>query len=147
MSLTQKNKPDSKKICLRPFAGTLLGWFSIAGFVLAVLAVILTFFLSFEGFKAGEMGAMIGIFGSVGLLFLIPWMIFKLVLAIGIFKGRKWAVVISLVFTIIGFIPGFFMLGTGIGPFLFSIGFLTMVLWAEIRCLKHPYYNPIAVME
>lgn len=132
---------------IRPLEGTLLGWFSIAGFSLAVLAVILTFILSFEGFKAGEMGAMIGIFGSIGLLFLIPWLVFKLVLTIGIFKGRKWTVVISLVFTVIGFIPGFFMLGTGIGPFLLSIGFLTLMLWAEIKCLKHPYYNPIAELE
>ena len=147
MRLIQKNKQNSIKRCKRPLEGTLLGWFSIAGFALALSLTVFISILSYEGFESGEMGAMIGIFGSIGLLFLVPWMIFKLILSIGIFKGRKWAVVISLVFTIIGFIPGFFMLGTGIGPFLFSIGFLTIMLWAEIRCLKHPYYNPIAEME
>ncbi len=134
-------EPDNNKMYKRPFVGTLLGWFSIVGLALALLLTVFISFLSYEGFEAGEMGTMIGIFAAVGLFFIIPWLIFKLVLTIGIFKGRKWAVVISLVFTIIGFIPGLFMLGTGIGFFLLSIGFLTLMLWAEIKCLKHPYYN------
>ncbi|MEA1897823.1 MAG: hypothetical protein U9N53_09195 [Bacteroidota bacterium] len=131
--------PDQQ---IRPFVGTLLGWFSIGGLVLALSLTVFISILSYAGFEAGEMGAMIGIFAVVGLFFLIPWLVLKLVLTIGIFKGRKWTVLISLVFTIIGFIPGFFMLGTGISFFLLSIGFLTMMLWAEIKCLKHPYYNP-----
>jgi len=125
---------------IRPFVGTLLGWFSIGGLVLALSTTVFISILSYAGFDAGEMGTMIGIFAAIGLLFLIPWLIIKLVLTIGIFKGKKWAVLLSLIFTVVGFFPALFSLGAGFFPFLVCITFLSLMLWTEIKCLKHPYY-------
>ena len=140
-------EPDSKKICIRPLEGTLLGWFSIAGFVLALLVTVFISILSYAGFEAGEMGAMIGIFGAIGLFFLIPWLIIKMVLVIGIFKGKKWAVLLSLIFTMLALIPGLLSIGDSLVPFLVSLIFLSPMLWAEIKCLKHPFYKTEAETE
>ena len=126
----------------RPWHGSLLGWLSVVGVVMALSVTVFISILSYAGFDAGEMGIMIGIFASIGLFFLTPWLIFKVLLTVGIFRGKKWAVLISLIFTIVGLIPGFFSLGLGLIAFLGSIGFLSLMLWAEIKCLKHPYYNP-----
>lgn len=124
-----------------PWQGSLLAWLSVTGVAMILSVTVFIFILSYSGFDAGEMGFMIGVFAAVGLFFLIPWLIIKLVLTIGIFRGKKWAVLISLIFTIAGFIPGFFTIGAGLIAFLLSIGFLALMLWAEIRCMKHPYYN------
>ena len=125
----------------RPKQGTLLGWLSIFGLTIALSFTTFIFILTYAGFEAGEMGTMIGVFGAISFIFLLPWLAIKVIITIGIFKGKQWAVVISLIFTIIGFIPGFFTLGAGLPIFLISIAFLSLMLWSEIRCLKHPYYK------
>ena len=125
----------------RPWQATMLAWLSIAGALLALIIVLFVTKLAYEGFAAGEMGTMIGIFGVVGLLFLLPWLILSIVLAIGNFKGKKWSLILSLIFTLIGIPAAFFTLAIGPAVFLVVIFFLGLLLWVEIICLKHPYYH------
>jgi len=88
--MTQIVEHNDKSI--RPFKGTILGWFSIEGLSFALVAAIFILILTYSGFEAGEKGIMIGIFASTVLF-----------------------------------------------AFLGSIGFLIIMLWAEIKCIKHPF--------
>lgn len=125
----------------RPWQATILAWLSIAGALLALIIVLFVTKLTYEGFAAGEMGTMIGIFGAVGLLFLLPWFILTIVAAIGNFKGKKWSLILSLILTLLAILVAFLTLTIEPAGFLLMIFFLGPVLWVEIICLKHPYYH------
>jgi len=125
----------------RPWQATMLSWLSIAGALLALIIVLFVTKLTYEGFAAGEMGIMIGIFGAVGLLFLLPWLILSIVAAIWNFKGKKWSLILSFILTIIAIPVAFFTLTIGPASFLLVIFFLGPILWLEIICLRHPYYH------
>ena len=125
----------------RPWQATMFAWLSIAGALSALIIVLFVTKLAYEGFVAGEMGTMIGIFGLVGLLFLLPWLILAIVVAIGNFKGKKWSLILSLIFTVIGIPAAFFTLATVPAVLLVVMFFLALMLWVEIICLKHPYYH------
>ena len=125
----------------RPWQAAMFAWLSIAGALSALIIVLFVTKLAYEGFAAGEMGTMIGIFGVVGLLFLLPWLILAIVVAIGNFKGKKWSLILSLIFTAIGIPAAFFTLAIGTTVLLVVMFFLGLMLWVEIICLKHPYYH------
>jgi len=97
--------------------------------------------LAYEGFKAGEMGTMIGIFGIIFLVFLFPLLILMIIITIGVFKKRRWTLIFLLILTCISFPFGFFALVVGPVLFLGVMLFLGLMLWAEIVCLKSPYYR------
>ena len=122
----------------RPWQGTALGIFSIIGILLITLLVGK---LGYEGFKAGEMGIMIGIFAVSGLIFLIPLFILKVIMAIVILRGKKWAIVLMLVFTALSILGGIFSVALGFIFYIFVMLYHGLLMWAEIICLKHPYYN------
>ena len=121
------------------------------GTMLACLCVFQTFFtlmfflflskLAYEGFKAGEMGTMIGIFGIIILVFLFPLLILMIIITIGVFKKRRWTFILLLVVTCISLLGGILSLVTGPVVFLLVTPFLGLMLWAEIVCLKSPYYH------
>ncbi|MQY76740.1 MAG: hypothetical protein GH155_03840 [Spirochaeta sp.] len=125
----------------RPWQAAVLAWLSIAVALLALIISLLVIKLAYEGFAAGEMGTMIGIFGAAILIFLLPLLVLSAVITIGNFKGKKWSLILSLIFTGLGFPAAFFTLAIGPAVFLAVILFLGLMLWVEIICLKHPYYH------
>ena len=122
----------------RPWQGTALGILCLIGILLIALFVGK---LGYEGFRAGEMGNMIGIFAVSGLIFLIPLVILKVIMAIGILRGKKWAIILMLVFTALSIMGGILSITLGFVVFLGVILYHGLLMWAEIICLKHPYYN------
>ena len=127
----------------RPRQGTILIWLFVSGLVLSLITVLFITALGYQGFKAGEMGTMIGIFGAIGLFFLLPWLILNIVITIGIIKRKRWAIILSIIYTCAaGIFIGLFALECGIEFFGVAMIFPGLILWLEIICLKHPYYNP-----
>ena len=124
-----------------PWQGTMLAWLSVIEMVFILMAFLFLLKLAYEGFKAGEMGIMIGIFGIIFLIFLFPLLILMIVITIGIFKEKRWTLIFLLVITCISFPMGFFTLAAGPVIFLGIMLFLGLMLWAEIICLKSPYYR------
>ena len=83
---------------------------------------------------------MIGIFGIIFLVFLFPLLILMIVITIGVFKEKRWTLILLLVITCISLLAGVFTLVAGPVIFLGVMLFLGFMLWAEIVCLKSPYY-------
>ena len=130
-----------EKTVIKPWQGTMLAWLQLVLLVFSVLILVLTGIFGIAGFKAGEMGAMIGIFGILGLVFLIPLNVLEVFVVIGIFKGRKWAVVVAFIFTLLALPAVFFSIAGGAISFLVVLIFFIVNLWMEIKCLKHPYFK------
>ena len=124
-----------------PWQGTLLAWLSVIETIFILMAFLFLLKLAYEGFKAGEMGTMIGLFGIIFLVFLFPFLILMIVITIGVFKEKRWTFIFLLIFTCISFPIGFFALAVGPVVFLGVMLFLGLMLWAEIICLKSPYYH------
>jgi hypothetical protein len=124
-----------------PWQGTMLAWLCVFQTFFTLMTFLFLLKLAYEGFKAGEMGVMIGIFGIIFLVFLFPLLILMLVITIGIFKEKRWTLILLLVVTCISLLAGFFSLAVGPVIFLAVMLFLGLMLWAEIICLKSPYYR------
>jgi len=124
----------------RPWQGTALAVLQILNtlVIAAILAVMMV--AGFEGFKGGEMGFIVGVAGVGGLVFLLPLLIAMILMIIALFKGRRWAVVVALIISILAFFPVMFTLGEGLGVFLPVFVFWGFTLWLEIACLKNPFY-------
>ncbi|MBW1714855.1 MAG: hypothetical protein JRJ77_03380 [Deltaproteobacteria bacterium] len=125
----------------RPWQGILLAWLSLAAMLIVFLIVVLAIIFGYAGFAGGEMGTMIGIFAAVGLIFLIPLLITIIVVTIGLFKRKRWSVVLALVITCFGILGGFFTLRAGFSFYLVVMFYLGLMSYAEIICLKHPYFH------
>ena len=123
-----------------PWQGTMLAWLCVFQTFFTLMFFLFLSKLAYEGFKAGEMGTMIGIFGIIILVFLFPLLILMIIITIGVFKKRRWTFILLLVVTCISLLGGILSLVTGPVVFLLVTPFLGLMLWAEIVCLKSPYY-------
>jgi len=125
----------------KPWQGKLLFWLQLVILMLASGMVVLIGIFGYAGYKGGEMGTMIGIFSTIGLIFLLPLLILDVFVVVHIFKGKKWAVIVALIFTILGFPSVFFSISGGVFSFLPVLILYVLNLWMEIKCLKLPYFN------
>jgi len=141
MENTQTNK------ALRPWQGTTLGIWNIIGVVMTGLTIVLILILFAGGLSLIDQIQGVDIPGlqmitTLGAFILIPLVpIFLLIFFItkGIFKGKKWAIIVSLILTILAILQYIFNFELNSSIFWLAInGFL---LWAEIVCLRHPFYN------
>ena len=133
-------KVSTDKKLHRPWQGTVLAWLCVIQTFFILMVFLFLLKLAYEGFKAGEMGVMIGIFGIIFLVFLFPLLILMIVITIGVFKEKRWTLILLLVITCISLLAGVFTLVAGPVIFLSVMPFLGFMLWAEIVCLKSPYY-------
>lgn len=122
----------------RPWQGVVLACLSAVETALWLFAVAFVVKLGHEGFSAGEMGTMVGMFTAVWLLFLLPWLALKTVAAVGVIRGRRWAVILALVLSALTLPAGVLALAAGPVLFLGAMGFLALMLWTEIACLGRP---------
>lgn len=121
----------------RPWQGTLLGILNIVGLVgLAILTIGAFIGGSLLSSLFAGFALLSGLGMAIGFIFMALWILVFFITR-GIFKGAKWAVIVSIVFTVLGIIPAIMNI---------SEMFLTLVIYAgmlylEVFCLKDPYYN------
>ncbi len=126
----------------RPWQGTALGVLNIIGLVLLAATLIFVFtivgstivgstILDTAANKSNFIGALL----EYKFIILIPialLYILGVLITIGIFNGQKWAIIVSLAFSIIGAISEVEVI---------SLLISALVIYLEIYCLKHPFYG------
>jgi hypothetical protein len=145
---TKKTPPSSgeknKKVrtTSRPWQGTLLAILNIVSLIIIAIIIPFAILLTVAGGALGfakDVNPSIGlILGGGGLLLtlgLILYFILGIFITRGLFKGKKWAVIIMLIFS------GFSLMGTLFDFSLFSFIVLALFLYLEIACLIHPFYG------
>ena len=132
----------------RPWEGTTLGVLDIIGLVLSGIALaMLTFAIVGGGAILSQMAQgsemqnfpMASFLGTMGTFLLIPVILFFILgvfITVGIFKGQKWAVIVSIIFTALALLSSFSQ-----GIQYFSLALNAFFLYLEIMCIKHPFYN------
>ncbi len=126
----------------RPWQGTVLGILYIISIIL--LAILLPIMLlmaiggSALGFMSNINSSMAMLLGGSMLimsLFLIGVFILQIFITRGIFKGQKWAVIISIIFAILD-------LASLIGNFhIIPFVIIGLFLYLSIACFLHPFYG------
>lgn len=127
----------------RPWQGTMLGVFNIIGLVALGVALVLLIMMVVGGSamlsEIAQSDLPIGsMFGTIGTFLLVPLILmFALSIFItrGIFKGQKWTIIATMTFTILGLLSSLFNMA------IISIAISSLLLYAEIFCLKSPFYN------
>jgi len=112
------------------------------GFVKAILVLsfnMLMVKLAYEGFKAGEMGIMVGILVSVMVLFILPVTVLLIVMFLKIIQRKRWALIVSIIFTVVLFFINIVYLGVSFGVFFPIVITIVFLLVLEIRLL--PYFS------
>ena len=128
----------------RPWQGTVLGIFQIiqivggiiASFVLSIGLIIGSAFIeTFVEHIPFELAVGASVIAIIFRVFIIPFTVFGIFLAIGLFKGCIWTVIVSMIFAVLGIIgniPSFNF---------FGLAFAGFSLYCCIECIKHPYYR------
>ncbi len=122
----------------RPWQGTVMGVLNSIGIAVGVMlsltlilgASFITALIEDSAFSmvAGLGTTMIGIV-------LLPFLILGLFVTLGIFKGQKWAVILALVFTILGTI------GNIVSFNIIGLVFNAFFIYCLVICVKDAYYN------
>ncbi|WP_299578511.1 hypothetical protein [uncultured Sunxiuqinia sp.] len=128
-----------------PWQGTVLGLIGVA----QILFSILFFFVIMLGLTVGGLFSAFALpdvesllpslaIGSIGVLVVIfglPFFILKVLVTIGLFRGKRWTVIVTIVFAALG-------LMMHLGSFnLFWLTFTAIELGLAIVCLRDPFYN------
>jgi hypothetical protein len=131
---------------VRPWQGTLLGVLNAIGVGLLALLTLGVLLLSIMGStilsQMTTSGVQIPSFitGVVGFILLVPmigFLVLGIFITLGFFKGAQWAVIVSIVFTVLGLLSALGSIRMSIVPLVID----ALILWAEIICYKHPFYN------
>ncbi len=134
---TKKTKPVS-----RPWQGTVLGIIYVLSIVLMIIILPILLLVALGGSALGFMSNMNNglamLFGGGMLLmslFLIATLVLQFFVTRGIFKGQKWAVIVSIVFIALG-------LSGLIQNFSWTALIIDGVLmYLSIACLLDPFYG------
>lgn len=138
------NKPSAPATNVRPWQGTLLGVLNIFGLVfLGIAMLVILIMVTGGGAMLSQMAPQtsfplpqfIGTMGVIVILPLLAIFVLGVFITLGIFRGQKWAIIVSIVFTILSLITSVSQVET---TYILVNGIL---LYAEIVCLKDPYYN------
>lgn len=135
----------------RPWQGTFLGVLNVIGLVLlGLLSIALIFILIGSGTaitqmmeQSAEMAAfpMASMFTTMGAILLVPVLaifVLGLFITMGIFKGQKWAIIVSIIFTVLSLLSSFANMES---IQWFGLALTAFVLYLEIMCVKNPFYN------
>ncbi len=122
----------------RPWQGTTMGVLNAIGIPFGFIAVLaLIFGGTFIAAALEEAGlAMLAGAGTVVMAaVLIPFLILGIFITLGLFKGQKWAVIVALIFTILGTVGN--LVSFSIIPLLINAFFI----YCYIVCMKDAYYK------
>ena len=138
-----KTVPASKSEKVsRPWQGTVLGILYIISIVLLAILLPIMLLMAIGGSALGfmsninsGMATLIGGSMLIMSLFLIGVFILQIFITRGIFKGQKWAVIISIIFAILD-------LASLIGNFhIIPFVIIGLFSYLSIACLLHPFYG------
>ncbi|MCX6807565.1 MAG: hypothetical protein NTZ80_02040 [Patescibacteria group bacterium] len=131
-----------------PWQGIVLGIFAIISAIIT-LALTITFLAGgniissvFSSLATvGVPGFISSLATTVGIICLL-FMILYIFMAIGIFKGQKWSIVVYLILMILGVLFGIGFLASEVTIYS-SVNFLVHLILGifSIQMLKNPYYN------
>jgi hypothetical protein len=144
--LSSEEKNKKVRTPSRPWQGTLLAILNIVSLIIIAIIIIIIPFAILLTVAGGALGfakdvnpsispSIRLIYGGVLTLGLILYFILGIFITRGLFKGKKWAVIIMLIFS------GFSLMGTLFDFSLFSFIILALFLYLEIACLIHPFYG------
>ena len=134
----------SKAVGGRPWQATFLGVLSIIG---AVFAFLVMLFMAFLTFGVGAGVAQIGVpeltgvfnmlsgFVFVGVIIFAGLGVLAIFMARGMFKGQKWAPIVSIVFSVMALVGVL----SNFDPVILVID--AFILYLAIMCVKHPFFN------
>jgi hypothetical protein len=135
----------------RPWQGTFLGVLNVIGLVLLGLLSIALIVILIGGGAAltqmmeqsAEIAAfpMASMFTTMGAILLIPVLaifVLGVFITMGIFKGQKWAIIVSIIFTALSLLSSFANMDS---IQWFGLALTAFVLYLEIMCVKNPFYN------
>jgi hypothetical protein len=138
---TMKSTPPSKKVT-RPWQGTFLAVLNIISLIITamfipfiILMIIAGGVLSFANDLEPIFGMILGGGGIILGVMLLIYFILGIFITKGLFKGRKWAVIILLIFSFLGLINLIFNFD------LITLIIVALCLYLEIACLLHPFYS------
>lgn len=122
---------------IRPWQGTLLG-------ILHIISLILLGLLIIAAFVGGSMiasflpvwGMLGGIGMALGFILMALWILVFFITR-GIFSGKRWAIIVSLIFTGIALLSAIM----NISEMLLSLVIYAGMLYLEVICLKDSYYR------
>ncbi|MBU1445698.1 hypothetical protein KKD70_00340 [Patescibacteria group bacterium] len=132
----------------RPWQGTLIGVVNVIGLVIMGIAMVFFIWVFFGGTalissfaSSAQMTPFLNLLSAIGGLILIPFAVFfvlGVLITRGIFKGKRWAIIFSLVLTILAIASLLFGSSEMSFP---ALAMNALMLYAEVICLKHPFYN------
>jgi len=141
----------------RPWQGTTLGILNIIGIVFLTLILVPMITLTVIGFLIGGATAiqmpefmpegfmLIGTIAIlIGLIISLIFYILSIIITVGVFKGTKWTIILSIIFSILGVISNIISAITNTDQINFIIIPLIIIaffLYLEFACLNHPFYN------
>lgn len=137
-------KTPSKINNTRPWQGTLLGIFNVIGLVFLGGAMVFIMVMILGGGAIMSQMAtetsfpfaqFMGTMGTIVIIPLLAIFVLGVFITLGIFKGQKWAIIVSIVFTILSLLSS---LSNAETAYIVVNGVL---LYAEIVCLRDPFYN------
>ncbi len=149
MTETKASKSTAKTVSTpkvnkttRPWQGTFLAVLNIIGLIFtamfipfALLIVIGGSMLSFIEDIGPGMAMLFGGGGLILFLMLLFFFILGIFIVRGLFKGQKWVLIVSLIFSALGVIQLVFNFS------LFSALLMVLFIYLEIACLIHPFYG------
>ena len=118
----------------RPWQGTFLAVLDIIGLV--IIGIFIPVLLFGASLLVSVLpAAWAGMTMVIALIFVGLWVL-ELFIVIGLFKGQKWVLFVSIVFSALALIGGFYP----------TINFFTLLmngfmLYLAYACLNHPFYN------
>ncbi len=138
-----KTVPTSKSEKVsRPWQGTVLGILYIISIVLLAILLPIMLLMAIGGSALGfmsninsGMATLIGGSMLIMSLFLIGVFILQIFITRGIFKGQKWAVIISIIFAVLDLAS--LIRNFHIVPFVI----IGLFLYLSIACFLHPFYG------
>ncbi len=116
----------------RPWQGTLLGIVITIDMVVMIMAMA---FVLIPNFGSG------GFLDTI-IVLAVPFFVLKIFIVRGLFIGKHWVVATLIFLTALGMlyhVITLFVPGRGAASMI-SLITLGLILWAEIICLKHPFY-------
>ncbi len=138
-----ETKTSTKKSSVsRPWQGTVLGILYIISIVLLAILLPIMLLVAVGGSALGFMSDInnsMAMLLSGGMLimslFLIGVFILQIFITRGIFKGQKWAVIISIIFAVLDLAS--LIRNFRIIPFII----IGLFLYLSIACFLHPFYG------
>ena len=143
---------------VRPWQGTALGVIDIIGTVGAFIAALI--FLAFQGMLTGisqmaaesavttsESVAATGVFGFLGSMGMVVGVIFlalgvlMIFMAIGAFKGQKWAPIVNIIFAVLGLLSLLSGMGHMGSSTIISLAINVFAGYCAYICISHPFYG------